>query len=981
MYLFDTFTNFLSGLGVVGRDKMTAFHYSRPLWTREQLEAAFTSDWIARKAIAIPAQDATREWRAWQAKAEQIELIEETENRLQIQLKLQLALTKSRLYGGCCMLIGVEGDMASELDPETIKKDGLKFVHILAPHQLVIEEMVKDIADPYYGQPLFYTVYDDTQKFGKVNIHPSRMVRLVGMDVPDPMQNFGWGDPVMQMIHDAVSAAGTVTQSVAAMIGEAKFDVIKIPGLTEIFSTTDGTNRLVKRFSEANVAKSVINAVVLDAEEEWERIGVNFGGMPEILQMYLQIAAGAADIPATRFLGRSPTGLNATGDSDLINYYDRIASDQMLRLSPALEVLDKAIIRSALGASDPDIYYEWNSLWQTTEAEKATIAKQKADAAKVDVDTGLVPFTALVKGRCNQLVEDGTYPGLEAAIAEAEAAGEMPEESPAMIMMAKQAENDLAAQGEDDAPFGKKPPPKKKANGNGKYADSGGRGTVIPFDDRRGWDEDQHPRDEDGKFASGSETIKGSRAPKGGGIAEANKYFYKGGQFLPITEAPPGTWRIKVKGKSSNLPNGAEQVEPGKREGRPTPFSRSVYSVMGAGAEVDVDLTSGKASLNQRYNWDYAGTTPNEKRHVVFKNLASSKETYSTNDLIELYNRGVRWIDLEPNEGVEVVAKSETPLPGGDPVAEAMTREEIKRHNELEEKYESLNELERQEFDELEKKFELRWKLQNEKWNAEKAAELEAENEASLKKIADSVARDLGFDPDRIVMTRGTRTFEVNGVKHTAAGDADIYNKEGTGVIRLYTEHLDMGNVKGVAAHEVEHFKFEDALKAYREDSAAMRADPGPDPDPTHERWYGKKGGTSAMMTPDGALRPPYDKKYPYYTALHDALYAPPMEDFANGDGVSKYSAEYWKGWKGGQINTEIALHETLAEMAKAKYLTGKFPEHFGYSPVISERKQAAPSDAPDYVEKQPNKARGTKVWRDLFKAVDRIHKQRSKKQ
>ena len=114
---------------------------------------------------------------------------------------------------------------------------------------------------------------------------------------------------MLQVINDAVAAAGTVAQSIATLIAEAKFDVVKIPGLTEIFSTNDGTTRLIKRFSEANVAKSVINAVVLDAEEEWQRIGVDFDGMPEILQMYLQIAAGAADIPATRFLGRSPAGL------------------------------------------------------------------------------------------------------------------------------------------------------------------------------------------------------------------------------------------------------------------------------------------------------------------------------------------------------------------------------------------------------------------------------------------------------------------------------------------------------------------------------------------------------------------------------------------------------------------------------------------------------------------------------------------------
>ena len=29
MYIFDTFTNFLSGLGVVGRDKMTAHRYTK----------------------------------------------------------------------------------------------------------------------------------------------------------------------------------------------------------------------------------------------------------------------------------------------------------------------------------------------------------------------------------------------------------------------------------------------------------------------------------------------------------------------------------------------------------------------------------------------------------------------------------------------------------------------------------------------------------------------------------------------------------------------------------------------------------------------------------------------------------------------------------------------------------------------------------------------------------------------------------------
>ena len=490
---FDTFSNFLSGLGVPGRDKMTAHRYTKVIWGRDQLEASFQTDWIARKAIVIPAEDSTREWRAWQAEQDQIEKLEETEARLGVQLKLQTALVKARLYGGCCILIGVDGDMSKELDTKTIKKDGLKFIHLLAPHQLQIQELDRDITSPYYGQPLFYELTDDTGKHDIIKIHPSRMVRLTGVEPPDPIAQQGWGDPVLQVINDAVAGAGTVAQSIATLIAEAKFDVVKIPGLTEIFSTTNGTNRLIKRFSEANVAKSVINAVVLDAEEEWERIGVDFDGMPEILQMYLQIAAGAADIPATRFLGRSPAGLNATGDSDLQNYYDRIASDQELRLTPALEKLDQAIIMSALGHTDDDVWYEWRSLWQMTDAEKAEINHKKATTAKIDADTGLVPFEALVQGRCNQLIEDAVYPGLEAAIEDAIAAEElMPEEE----RFAPANENIEAGMEQEQI--------------EGRGAGLGDR--AVPFGDK-GWDESLHPRDPGG--LAGGQFVAGSGIDEG----------------------------------------------------------------------------------------------------------------------------------------------------------------------------------------------------------------------------------------------------------------------------------------------------------------------------------------------------------------------------------------------------------------------------------------------------------------------------------
>ena len=66
------------------------------------------------------------------------------------------------------------------------------------------------------------------------------------------------------------------------------------------------------------------------------------------------------------------------------------------------------------------------------------------------------------------------------------------------------------------------------------------------------------------------------RAKAGGQLADSNGYFYKGGQFLPNTNAEPGKWKIDKKWVKS----GNELVEPGVRANGPTPFSRSIYGPM-----------------------------------------------------------------------------------------------------------------------------------------------------------------------------------------------------------------------------------------------------------------------------------------------------------------------------------------------------------------------------------------------------------------
>ncbi|MFQ8761936.1 MAG: anti-CBASS protein Acb1 family protein [Intestinimonas sp.] len=49
--------------------------------------------------------------------------------------------------------------------------------------------------------------------------------------------------------------------------------------------------------------------------------------------------SGASRIPVTKLFGRSPAGMNATGESDLRNYYDYVDTLREAKLRPILEKL------------------------------------------------------------------------------------------------------------------------------------------------------------------------------------------------------------------------------------------------------------------------------------------------------------------------------------------------------------------------------------------------------------------------------------------------------------------------------------------------------------------------------------------------------------------------------------------------------------------------------------------------------------------
>ena len=415
----DGFRNVVSGIGTAKDKSSYNSYYYRPL-TQQEVEQLYFEDWIARKAVDLVPDDETREWRTWQT--EDAQGLYDLEKRLQVRAKVNLARKWERLYGGAAILIGTgDPDPREPLDVSTIGRDGLQYLHVFSRHELQAEpEWVTDLADPDYGKPLLYRPILTRGNVQMVPIHRSRFVIFEGLDLPRVWRegNEGWGLPLYQHLRDAIFNAASTAGNVAALINEAKLDVIKVPDLEHQLSTPEGEARVIQRFTLASQLKSTINTLLLGTGEEFDRKQTTFAGLQDLMTAQLQTVAGALDMPVTRFLGTSPTGLAASGDMELRAYYDMIRARQTTDLSDALAPLDEALIRATFGTMPEGIDQEWAELWTPTPEERAKIEKLNSEIDTAYVNMGIFPDSDFAKAIRDKLIERGTYPTLDQHVPE-----------------------------------------------------------------------------------------------------------------------------------------------------------------------------------------------------------------------------------------------------------------------------------------------------------------------------------------------------------------------------------------------------------------------------------------------------------------------------------------------------------------------------------------------------------------------------------
>jgi phage-related protein (TIGR01555 family) len=414
----DGLANIMTGAGTSADKRMHGRYMLAPL-SQADIDAMYRTSWLMRKVVDLPPKDMTRAGRDWQADKADIEKLEKEELKHQLWAKLRRALILGRLGGGA-IIIGANGNPSQLLDPTKVGPNALRYLFVCSRWHLTLGSIVTDLEDPLFGQPQSYQL--NSGRGTNVPIHPSRVIPFKGLPIADVglawgSQDWFWGDSILQSVQDAVRNADMAQGGFASLIDEAKNDVIRVPDLMASVGSAEYEARFMKRLELAQIGKSTHRATVLDKDEEWEQRQITWNGMPDIIRVYLSIVAGAADIPATRLLGKSADGMNATGEGDDNNYWTMIEGLQKSDLQPALDIIDPMLAGSA-GVQLGEAWSLFAPLRQLSEEKLATINKTKADTIKVYSDGGLVPTIALEKAVQNMLTEDGWLPGLDQALDE-----------------------------------------------------------------------------------------------------------------------------------------------------------------------------------------------------------------------------------------------------------------------------------------------------------------------------------------------------------------------------------------------------------------------------------------------------------------------------------------------------------------------------------------------------------------------------------
>lgn len=339
-------------------------------------QAAWMSKhWLIDKAVSMPARDAVRQ--GWELDSENQELIDALQKRDRkcgIEFTLQDFVSSARRTGGAVALFHTcpSGEDETEyyeapfnLDAVT-EYSGISIIDASEAHGEVLGENISNPASLRYMQPEFYRI-------GNKRYHHSHVINCIPYPVADYLKaTYGYfGQSIAERVYSRVYAAERTADEAPLLamtkrlraLGVDLESVINDGGLETLIANVQGLQEMADNlgvfvYDTANGGGlTQLDTVLADLDAT-------------IMTMY-QLVSAVVEVPATKLLGTSPKGFNATGESEAEDYRQTLETIQTIHMMPLLE-RHYAIECQLLGDSE-GVTVTWMPLDSPTAAEYADI--------------------------------------------------------------------------------------------------------------------------------------------------------------------------------------------------------------------------------------------------------------------------------------------------------------------------------------------------------------------------------------------------------------------------------------------------------------------------------------------------------------------------------------------------------------------------------------------------------------------------------
>ncbi|MDE2434719.1 MAG: DUF1073 domain-containing protein [Sphingomonadales bacterium] len=346
-----------------------------------------------RKIASIWAEHCTRKWIKISGDDAKVKKLEAELERLDVRETFRKAIERECFFGRMQLFMDF-GDW-NRPDELTVPLavDDRKIGPERPLKRLTLVEPMWSYPGIYSAQnPLAPDFYNPSNWFvSGLTVHASRLLTLVGHEMPNmlkPAYAFG-GVSLTQLCKPYVDNWLRTRQSVSDLISAFSVMVLKT-NMESVLAGGPG-DALFTRVDMFNKMRDNRGAFVIDkGEEDFTNVSAPIAGLHELQAQAQEQMSSISSIPLVILLGITPSGLNASSEGEIRVFYDAIMAYNERVCAPALRTLLDVVQLSVFGKIEDDIAFEFESLWEMSDKDKADVRKSDAEADVGYINAGVV---------------------------------------------------------------------------------------------------------------------------------------------------------------------------------------------------------------------------------------------------------------------------------------------------------------------------------------------------------------------------------------------------------------------------------------------------------------------------------------------------------------------------------------------------------------------------------------------------------------